>query len=118
MTPEWTLADLAAKLREVAAERPGHVYVSPGGDSGCYYRVDGEPSCIFGHALDRLGVAYDPRWEGDTVVRLLASWFGTDVDDPRFKPFARVQRFQDGFYGSRHPWGVCVESLDEEYPLT
>ena len=46
----FTLADLARTLREVAAERPDYIYEPPVGGSDCWYLHDNGPGCIFGHA--------------------------------------------------------------------
>lgn len=75
--------DVVRTLREVVAERPGHVYARPeylpAGDNGltCRYvhpSEDGstsEPGCLVGHVLHRLGV---PLWA-------LANHEGSDADN-------------------------------------
>lgn len=44
---------LIGTVREVVAERPDFVY-EPG--AGCVYVHNGQPSCLLGHALWRLGL--------------------------------------------------------------
>jgi hypothetical protein len=120
-TPSFTLADLARTLREVAAERPDHVYANPRNptDGYCeYLHADGEPGCIFGVALSRLGV--DLASLGNMAIgQLLANWFGDSEYDASYKPFTAVQYAQDGstlFDRPRKPWGEAVKALDAHYP--
>lgn len=116
MEVSFTLEDLAAKLREVAAERPDYVYVNDR-DAPCrcvyWHESEGAPGCIFGHALQRLGV--DVSSIISAGIRLVLN--GWDVPGD-YGPFVAVQNAQDGGAGvGRLPWGECVKALDEAYPV-
>jgi hypothetical protein len=98
----FTLDDVVAKVREVAAERPTYVYDNgTGGElSSCFYRHGAdrsEPGCIVGQALDRLGYVVPELWEGTNASSLLQSIF-PEVDrvDSRIFWVRSVQSAQDG----------------------
>lgn len=115
---DFTLADLARVLREVAAERPDYVYEPPNGGADCWYSHGSKPGCIFGHAFDRLGIADLSQFETKPVDYILSQMFGRPQESLLFRPFTNVQQAQDGAVGrARKPWGECVKALDEEYPL-
>lgn len=116
MTVNFTLADLARTLREVAAERPEFVYRNvddPSSNRCLYFHSDGEPGCIFGVALHRLGVAREEFGESMNISYYLAQWFGGTEFDEAYYPFNNVQRSQDNGY----TWGEAVRALDLYYPL-
>lgn len=98
-------AAIIAAIREVAAESPDFVYKGM-----CQYVVNGQPGCLVGHALWRLGLidegieryntndlkikAFDLAWAFD---RAELAWLG------------HVQNRQD----RGAPWGVAVKDADE-----
>lgn len=116
----FTLAELAVKVQEVAAEYPDRVYANPdpdadnGGDGACKYRHDdGALGCVYGHALARLGV--DLAGLSNMAIHYhLARWFGGEAGDDAYFPFREVQRFQD----QGAPWGEAVLILAGHYPQT
>jgi hypothetical protein len=119
----FTLAELAAKTLEVAAEKPDYIYRSPNDDSNCLYwhwtdGVEGAPGCIFGHVLTRLGVDIsDGRFEGAPINEVLGTLLDRDEDADDLMPFLKVQRLQDGDKpGGKQPWGQCITVLTEMYP--
>lgn len=71
-TKPITASELKAEVIRVAAEKPDYVYAlkDPKNSTSCTYQRDGEPSCIVGHALHRLGVSPDLLVEFDTTYEL------------------------------------------------
>lgn len=61
MTIEFTAEAVTKALEESVAEKGAdYVYIAPvivGGIHSCLYAIDGQPSCLIGHALYRLGVS-------------------------------------------------------------
>lgn len=59
----FTDEQIMTTLREVVAARPGYVYEPPDGPDGasedCVYLDNGNPSCLVGHAMIRLGMPAD-----------------------------------------------------------
>lgn len=65
-----------ALVKAVEAKGADYVYGRVGRDGipyhqECLYRYDGQPSCLFGHAFDILGVPYSKHWENVMVGNLL-----------------------------------------------
>ena len=106
------VSDLWAEVKEVAAENPDFVYRSIGGK--CVYESDGEPSCLVGHALFRLGVpasqvaSFNECGAIGLVIDANASVFGemrADADEWEYRELlAMAQAYQDG----QLPWGQAV----------
>lgn len=98
-----TLEQLQTALAQVVAEYgPTTTYAQRYADltdgkypveSACHYQVAGEPGCLIGVALDRLGVTLDPAWDLDSGTNAI----GLDVwDNPDTGRYAdRVQARQD-----------------------
>lgn len=114
------LADIAAKVRELAAENPEHVYVFPSG-TACYNvweDEDGElvGSCIVGKALVALGIDPELFIERDvqaTSVHNTLRAFEADIDwvyGPDAEWLQNVQAFQD----QQLPWGKAIEEADDQ----
>lgn len=66
---DLTLEMVTPVLEALVAEfGEDHIYkADERGENGratCSYQEGGKPSCIVGHVLDRLGVEYNPEWEG------------------------------------------------------
>ena len=81
-----TTGEFLHALRQVVAEKgAGYVYPKSGkraaaGDLApvCQYRVNGGPSCIIGHVLDRLGIVTEPRHEGCEASHVIALYGGSE----------------------------------------
>lgn len=74
----------------------------------CLYREDGEPSCIVGHVLDRLGVEYDPDWEDASAEGVLQG-APTQVQNS----LGITQTYQD----RGHTWGEALEKYRKRVAL-
>jgi hypothetical protein len=115
MSVNFTLDDVVAKVREVAAERPTYVYNNEGMSgytSSCFYR-HGEnrdrPGCIVGQALDRLGYVVPEMMEGSHATFVLHEIFGGPSDsEDRVRWVRNVQRAQD----DGKTWAEAVEKAD------
>lgn len=98
------------EVRLVAAANPDFVYEPPD-DEGCVYVRDGEPSCLIGHALWRLGYIdaelerhrEGPNHNWDGAPDLL-DHLGLHLDDSESEWVAVVQSRQD----DGQPWGHTV----------
>ena len=111
------VSELWAEVLKVAQEQPDHVYER--GEAGkCNYQVDGQPSCIVGHAMHRLGVsAFDLREfdaSGDSaiedIIGMNPDMFDED-DKLGMELLIEAQNRQD----QEVPWGLAV-SQDQEEP--
>lgn len=127
--PTFDLKMLTRTVREIALERPTHVYNH--GGRGCAY-VDLDPDyepcetgCLIGTALRKLGVpaAYfleTDQNQGTAVRSVLESLFGHDLDivsgvnrgENAFCMtwLAKVQQLQD----HKTAWGECVRMADDQ----
>jgi hypothetical protein len=87
----WTVRQA---LADVITEK-GDDYVYPNAGGTCFYRVGDQPSCVWGHVFDRLGV--DPEFVGGfegRAVRLPLESLG--ITDGELKDAAdAVQQAQD-----------------------
>jgi hypothetical protein len=116
MSVNFTLDDVVAKVREVAAERPTYVYNNEGMSeysSSCFYRHGeyGErPGCIVGQALDRLGYVVPEVDEGTNAGVVLGGLFDLSDDDNGLKAnwVWKVQKEQDG----GKSWGDAILEAD------
>lgn len=79
-------------------------YEDEGAEGFCRYQVNGEPSCLFGHALSRLGVEYHPEWEHENVAVVLQEWLGV-TDVTLTLACQKAQAAQD----DRKPWGIALD---------
>lgn len=98
-------SDLWAEVIKVAKEQPDHVYdrSGPDGKNKCSYQRYGQPSCIVGHALHRLGMQIHELEEfddlgdsgiGDIVLYHSGELF--EIDDRDALEFVcRTQDLQD-----------------------
>lgn len=110
------VSELWAEVLKVAQEQPEHVYER--GEVGkCNYERNGQPSCIVGHAMHRLGVSVLDLREfdasGDSAVEDI---IGTnqdlfDKDDELgMELLIQAQDSQDRGV----PWGQSVSQNQEE----
>lgn len=101
-------AELAEQLMEAAVNQRGADYVyrkdgSGGPAGGCYYFVEGEPSCIIGTILSYLGVKPSQVQEGSNAESQVKSLF-PDTSDVVVDALNEAQKKQDlGF-----TWGVAL----------
>lgn len=110
-TVEITRETLTEAL-ERAVESKGYDYIyEPPGAGRCVYTHEGEPSCIFGHALTDLGVEIDPHWNvggGITIDKVLLDHLG--VQDVTLATAAgRCQSWQD----DQLTWGKALDIFKE-----
>lgn len=113
---------LIAEVRKVAAEQPDHVYWP----ANCQYMAKGQPSCIMGQALYRLGYLPSEVPIEDVAINVVLSRLGLTVDGPERTWLIRVQNAQDGriqlasldpdssFRDRRLSWGQAVQYADGE----
>lgn len=114
---------LIAEVRKVAAERPDHVY----GPANCQYMVNGQPSCIMGQALYRLGYLPSEVPIEDITINLMLSKLGIEVAPDELTWLCHVQNAQDGrvslashgpgivsMRDRRLSWGQAVQYADGE----
>lgn len=100
-----TYEDAVRVLDELAAERPDYVYI----EESCHYTErDGNPGCIIGHLLDRLG--FDrPGWGDATNNESVLSV--VPILDAKTKTLLRaVQQLQD----NGDSWSTAVEQAKKE----
>jgi hypothetical protein len=103
---------LIAAVREIAAERPDHVYDSES-DEGCVYiDKDGNPSCIIGHAGYKLAlITREPQgcWDSTDIcaVSYELRW---SLSNDELRWLSAVQTHQDRGVS----WGAAVELADAE----
>lgn len=97
---------------KVAAERPDYVY--PDLDY-CHYESDGQPACLVGHALHRLGVPVETLalfdFESGGIEQVVGD--NPDLFEGGGKPLYAVswaQQLQD----EGLPWGGAVEAVKEK----
>jgi len=104
-------------VREKAAENPLFVY-DVGADF-CKYVIDGQPSCLIGHALWDLHIIdanLENAYEGyynNIDVQDLFTHLGTRLDPEEVGWLTLAQQSQD----AKSPWGKAVDwadNFDEE----
>lgn len=118
-TPNFTVADVVAKVRELAAANPTFEYRSherqvalPASPTCSYLPDEWNPlGCIVGAALRSLGVPEDVlrSHEGLGAGPMLSALFGDRVDHVVDDWFTVLQQAQD----TGHPWGEAVATADE-----
>lgn len=129
--------ELADAVRAIAEEQPDHIYERPLAHSGkCFYTTEtGEPDCIIGVAMARIGQPLPPQshdiYDEHEGCPLLDNgvgegpWhtaFGGELDKygypVNFPPVTRwlreVQSNQDG----GETWGDSVRSADAKHPYS
>lgn len=108
---------LIRKVRDIAAARPEYVYDAS--DEQCFYTLEGQPSCIIGHALFKLGYLPSETYiEGfGAGVALTHLGVALDYDEKRWMDY--VQEAQDGrafglvmSVANRLSWGGAVQFAD------
>ncbi len=108
---------IIAAVRDVAAKNPSFIYLNAalmGADGNfCVYVKDGDPSCLIGQALWKLGLI-DAALEADDfnavgaddLLRSLP--IGDSLDPNEIEWLTRVQEMQD----AEKPWSEAVEWAD------
>lgn len=77
----------------------------------CKYQVNGEPSCLIGHVLERLDIPYDPTWEGSEAERVLSR-----LQAPYAVQYAADQAQQSQDVGE--DWGEALDAFTEGLQLS
>ena len=111
---------LIGLVRAKAAENPEFVYVRPRSEAGihgsCKYVVDGQPSCLIGHALWGAGLidsSFEENYCNTYPFRALVHELGLQqLDDNERKWLISVQHHQD----DGRSWGTAVEWTDNGGP--
>lgn len=94
--------DVELEIRKLAREFPDR-------KAECTYVRDGEPMCIFGHALHRLGVSTFELAEYDAADDSVSASDLIDTDDLAAMRWANnVQTGQD----RSAPWRIAVDFAD------
>lgn len=110
-----TTESVAAKVREIAAERPDFTYRKMAGHRACFYvhrdpntleRIEGQ-GCIVGQAFAALGWVVPLELE-QKGVRVVLELVGRDVDNEAGHWLDLVQGQQDG--GAT--WDMAVKNAD------
>jgi hypothetical protein len=125
MTKYFSGQDVLRIAEQVVSEfGPEYVYQNIGTDrgkgNGCFYVVDGQPSCLVGQIAYRMGASVE--WlnqmetsEAAVLCGYTPNWFQGNLPDNPYFTVSRntamalnsAQAAQDG--GS--PWGVALERL-------
>ena len=110
---EFNRENVRQALEESIAEK-GADYTYPRA-GGCFYALNGHPSCIVGHVVNRI----DPelfhklieldRDGGDTDWATMAERLGLDGDPFLTDALAAAQEAQD----RGRPWGVALDRFEE-----
>lgn len=93
------------KALEQVVENRGRDYVYP--NNYCSYQEGGEPSCMFGQALEILGVPYNEAWEDDNIGAVL-HMLGVE-DEHLLRVCDMAQRRQD----DHDPYGEVLDRFHE-----
>jgi hypothetical protein len=105
---EYTFEDVKRTLHEVVAERPDYVYEPPEGHRQCVYADDeGNPSCLWGHVIQRL----DPEaftWIQGSVTSVGALAWAEQFDYRERRAMRSAQISQD----SGGTWGDAEEAFN------
>jgi hypothetical protein len=106
-------AELAEQLLEAAVNQRGADYVSVKDEShgpagGCYYFVEGKPSCIIGLILSYLGVKPSQVHEGANAGSQVKSLF-PDTSDDVLDALNKAQSAQD----TGRTWGVALGAFKD-----
>lgn len=115
MSKPLTRAEVRELLREIVAEfPPGYTYeqvpcfLDGTGVTGCIYTVEGQPSCLVGQLLHRLGVQVpevDQMHPIDLLLRNQRAYLKGLFADDVILYLGDVQRYQD----SGASWSECLE---------
>lgn len=123
---------LITAIREISAEKPEHIYESPKDltgkyDTSCIYVKKGEPDCIVGKALWKIG-AIDASWETKKIRVQHEDGSFSDMEESfNSQPWSFIYRLfptitkkeRDWVHivqmkqDAKHPWGNCVVMADE-----
>lgn len=110
-----TRKEIETVLSDIVKDDPDHVYLGPPDSMTCYYtHPDGSAGCIFGRALDVLGIDR-PAWdtaENTYGIMMLLSELGIETDHQTLLFMAQVQERQDG----EESWGQALGAAQTQYP--
>lgn len=115
MTGEQALLMLKGLVLDKGAD---FRYVKPGDGSTCVNFWDGQPSCIVGHVLDRMGPAMAPimgndanEWGIRLLHQIMSDWENWDWEftSDAVRVLETAQEWQDMGW----PWGVAVQMAEK-----
>lgn len=94
-------------LRIVALERPDYVYEKPivYGGKACLYAYQGEPSCLIGQVLHRLGLPLDRMPENEPIGRV---WRDLGIERDTALLWQAAQGVQD----NGGTWGIAFKAAE------
>ncbi|WP_026415449.1 hypothetical protein [Actinomadura oligospora] len=102
-----TFEQLESKVRELAVDKPNHVYFR-GGYAICRYNADDRQSgCIFGQAFAALGVRIVTEMEGTSIGAVL-DWLGVPFSVEQ-GAWARIVQFRQDQQGT---WMEAIREAD------
>lgn len=116
-----TFEAVEAKIREIIAENPDHVYVYgdciEGSSSRCYYSagsIGAREACLFGQVFSQLGVADEVLMdhEGKAAVNIPLKW-KLPLSERQLRWIDHLQSHQD----NGTPWGKALRWVDAGFPL-
>jgi hypothetical protein len=114
MSDRLTLPKARKMIEEILAGAPDTCFDSPSGISGCRYFEErtGEPVCLVGHLLAKLGIDYGELNAHESNRRAIdrMDWLTRNLMTDATVGFLRnMQRIQDNGYS----WGHILQELRE-----
>jgi hypothetical protein len=104
---------LVRAVREIAAEKPNHVYKKQPDTGHCLYvQEGGVPGCIVGQAATRIGVPVDALERWNDIGQIGIVLYRISRSDDRLSWLIHVQGSQDE--GAR--WAEAVGIAEALYP--
>lgn len=108
-------SDLIRAVREVAADNPDRIYQAPDPQVCEYADTAGNPLCLIGHALHRLGRLEQAANVGneENIAAILVYDWQDEVKSTRTQRdwLHSVQKAQD----TLQPWGEAVRTADQQH---
>jgi len=115
MKTEVTALELETEIRAIVQENPDTVYNTPvidnAGNKACvYFDAEGNPSCLIGHGLAKLGITLEDMSDSENfmaIAELLNDWNSTPASETCW--LRNVQAYQD----CGETWDGAVKKADK-----
>ena len=115
MKTEVTALELETEIRAIVQESPYTVYSTPvidnAGNKACvYFDAEGNPSCLIGHGLAKLGITLEDMSDSENLMAiavLLNDWNSTPASETCW--LRNVQAYQD----CGETWDGAVKKSDK-----